>query len=302
MTLRFAAAGAVLAFAASIAAVIAGVSSASSFLIVGIDVEVSDNSPRSLIDFDDCVSISQGETVEIDVAVSQPGIPDDRGLAGYQFRLFYDSTILRVIGDDGEQLLDQAPGSNVIPLTDPKPDADGAYLSTGVDFGAAGIEPDGTSETGAGVVARVTLEAHGTGTSGLVLQDVLLKDDSAQNIEIDSIQTARVHVGEPCPGLADTPSPTPKPAATFTPSPTSVGGEGGGGAPAGGGNVPAPSTGAPSEIVTAGGPPAPAAGVSAGALLGGLLLTLTGALLGMGSLSRGHPNKPALEAEQFREK
>jgi hypothetical protein len=278
MTLRIAA-GVILAFTVSLAAVIAGMSAASSFSIVGIDVETSDNTPRSLFDFDDCAAVSAGDTISIDVGVPEPGIADDRGLAGYQFRLFYDPLVLRVVADDSEQLMDQAPSSNLVPLADPKPDSDGVYFTAVVDFGPSGIEPDGTSEVGPGVIARVTLEAQAAGMSGLVLQDVILKDDSGEDIEIDSVQSASIYVGEPCPGSSPNSSPSATPAASATPtttsapSPSVTTGSGDGGSAPG---VSSPSSGGPSGIVTAGGPPGSPGGPVGAAIIAGLMLAILG--------------------------
>lgn len=270
----------------------AGTNGSSSFFIVGIDLEVSDNTPRSIADFDDCASVGVGETISIDVGLGEPGVPDDRGLAGYQFRLFYDPQVFTLIEDDYEMLLDQAEGSNIVPLADPKPDDDGIYLSSGVDFGSAGIEPEGTSEVGAGVLSRVTLESKAAGTSGLVLQDVVLKDDSAEDIEVDSVQSAQVYVGQSCPGFESTPTPTLQPtAAPSTPSPGPSPGSGSGedvedtGGQAGSGNTPVSSD--PAEMVTAGGPPdTERTGYGFAIILSGALLATVGVALTLGGMRR----------------
>ena len=200
-----------------------GGSGASSFLIVGVDTDVAENSPRSVFDIDDCASIEVGESIDVDVVTPEPGIPSERGLSGYQFRLFYDPEIVWVTADDQDQLLDQAAGSALIPLADPKPDKNGIYLSAAVDFGPTGIEPSGASETGPGVLGRLTLEARGPGLTPLVVTAVVLKDDDSDDIEVDSVQSGRLYVGEPCPGF-EPPKATTTPSATPAPAPAATDG------------------------------------------------------------------------------
>jgi len=203
-----------------------GAVGASSFLIVGVDTDVAENSPRSVFDIDDCASIKVGDSIDVDIVTPEPGIPSDKGLSGYQFRLFYDPEIVWVTADDQDQLLDQAAGSALIPLADPKPDKNGIYLSAAVDFGPTGIEPDGASEAGPGVLGRLTLEGRAKGLTPLVMTAVVLKDDASKDIEVDSVQSGRLYVGEPCPGF-DPPEATTTPAATQAPAATDDDGEDG---------------------------------------------------------------------------
>lgn len=260
---------------AALLAVLLGHAQGAQFLIVGIDAEVSGNTPRSVFDIDDCAWTDAGETIDIDIVVPEPGIPADRGLAAYQFRLFYDREIVRIVADESDQLLAQAAGSVLIPLADAKPNTSGVYLSSAVDFGPAGIEPGGSSEKGPGVLGRVTLETLKEGMTHLVVKDIILKDDAGDDIGVDSVQGARIYVGEPCPGFAATPtlsagatpSPSPSPA---TPSPVTDSGVGEPGPGNGGAGA-----GPPEEIVTAGGPTAPA-GNPAPLVIAGVLLAAAG--------------------------
>jgi hypothetical protein len=113
-----------------------------------------------------------------------------------------------ITDDDSNMLLAQAPGSNVIPIADPRPDRNGVYVSWGVDFGPSGIETSGSSETGPGVIARLTLLPRSEGVSTLTLSDVLVIDDASERISLKSVQSATISVSQPCANASMT-SPTP---------------------------------------------------------------------------------------------
>lgn len=243
----------------------------SDIMTLGLDMQVSGNSPRSVADIDQCFSAEIGQPVTVDVVLPEPGVPQSRGVSAYQYTLFYDGKLLSVTGDEPEMLLDQAPGSALIPLAQGKPDNDGIYTSAAVDFGPKGIEPEGASETGPGVLARLTLTPHSPGISGLVIRDVSIKDDAGDDIEVISILSAHLYAGEPCPGQATpaataAPASTPRPAqAESRPSGTDVGG-------------PAPSPGALAG--TGGRPDAPAGPAALLLGLGCLMLAAGGAAIG----------------------
>lgn len=199
----------------------------SEIVTLGLDMETAGNGPRSAGQIDQCGSIAVGQPATVDVVVPEPGIPAGRGISAYQFTLFYDSTVVSVTGDNPVMLLHQALGSALIPLSDPKPDTDGVYTSGVVDFGPKGVEPVGASEVGPGVLARLTLTPRAAGVSPLVIKDVIIKDDSGDDIEIISVLAAYLYTGEPCSGQAAvTPTATPArtPAGTRTPPPAARGG------------------------------------------------------------------------------
>jgi hypothetical protein len=262
----------------------------SSAQLLALDVTASGNDSRTVGTVEECVSASVGQAVDVDVVVPGSGIPTDRGMAAYQFSLLYDPSILWVQADNGKMLLDQAPGSNVITIADPKPDKNGLYVSWGVDFGPSGIEPAGSSEVGPGVIARLTLLPQAAGRSALALGDVLVIDDDSQRIELEDIQPAAIHVGEPCPGESDPsvdPEPTgSEPVDTSDPLPPAAD-------PLTGDPATDPSGGAPGQLTepadfadavpAAGGQPPPAAAANRPIILAGLTLSLAGgALLTLG--------------------
>jgi hypothetical protein len=176
-----------------------------SIALLAIDGDPTGNSPRSVGSIEQCVSASVGRPTQIDIVVPGPGVPVDRGIGAYQFSLLYDPGSIWISDDDSNMLLAQAARSNVIPIADPRPDRNGVYESWGVDFGPSGIEPAGTSETGPGVIARITLLPQSEGGSTLTLSHVLVIDDASNRISLESVQSAIINVGRPCSSESVTP-------------------------------------------------------------------------------------------------
>ncbi len=215
-------------------------------VVVAIDADTTGNSARVAGAVDDCVSTSVGERFDVDVALPAPGIPAAKGISGYQFQFYYDLRVVSVQNANDDMLLTQAPGSNLIPFSDVTPNTTGEYLRVAADFGRSGIEPQGTSETGPGVIARLTLRAEATGESPLGLRDVRLVADGSTIYGNLEVRTGTVHVGSSCPAASVSPSPelsatiqttqTPAPGApgTATPAAAQVSGGGPAGGPAAG--------------------------------------------------------------------
>lgn len=249
--------------------------------VVAVDVDSTGNSPRTVASVQDCVSASVGERITVDIVLPQPGVPEERGLLAYQYSLRYDPLLIWIVEDVRGQLLEQAAGSTMIPLSDELPDRNGIYISWGVDFGPSGIEPAGSSEKGPGVLSRLVLEARREGTSDLVVADVQLVDDATERMEVGSLKQAEIRVGEPCPGsqatVTATPTPVPAAAATASPTPRPN---------AHSGSNPPPVASPASAVPQLGGPPAGAEGAGRSLLIivaaiatagAGLLLALAAA-------------------------
>ncbi|MEK7247867.1 MAG: hypothetical protein AAB092_05290 [Chloroflexota bacterium] len=237
-------------------------------MTVAINVQPKGSGPRSVGSVDSCVSAEVGQQVSVDIALPDPGVPVDRGISAYQFSMIYDPDVVWVQADDHNQLLAQGHGSSIIQLSDPKPDTNGIYVSWAVDFGPAGIEPEGSSETGPGVIARLTLLPRSAGQASLALREVLLLDDKSNPINVGSVSGASLYVGAPCPSDS---SPAPSPAVTsaLTPVPPD----------------PSPSSGTTSGPVIAalaltGGPPGDGGSASSAWLLvAGAVAMLAGAVM-----------------------
>ncbi len=124
---------------------------------IGMDTEVSDNTATSLGSVDTCtIAPNVGDQVEIDLYVQN--VAD---LNAYQLRIGYDSTVLKVTAVNAAFLLDSNPGSALFNLIDPLPDSDGILTMASTDIGV------GAGENGSGVLARITFEAVGAGTSDI---------------------------------------------------------------------------------------------------------------------------------------
>ncbi len=194
-------------------------------LIVALDVDPAGNSPRTVQQIDGCRSIAVGESIEVDLVLPAPGVPAQAGLSAYQFALFYDPELVWVTAESADMLMNQAPGSQIIPLSDPKPDRNGIYVSWAVDFGPTEVEPAGASERGSGVLSRLTITAQKVGSTELQVSDIQLIDSSSNPLAVAKVQPATLWIGQPWPGESDgeTPSATPMPGPTTvagaTPSP-----------------------------------------------------------------------------------
>ena len=296
----------------------AGAGQSASIALVAIDADPSGNGPRTVGTIDQCVSTALGQAVDIDIVVASPGVPTDRGIAAYQFNIFYDPAIVWIDADDPYQLLAaRADKSRVWPIADAKPDSDGVYRSWAVDFGPKAVEPLGASETGPGVLARITLTPRDSGASPLVLKDLLIIDHASQAIAVDSVLSATINIGQPCleqrqqpapsptpasdstigsslqPSYTTTPDPTTGPSQQTTPTPTPESSSGPDQQPS---STPSGSTQTPgataaalaaarpptsssqaNAVPTMGGPPPPVGGISPLLALSGLVATLSGA-------------------------
>ncbi len=192
-------------------------------LTVALDVDPTGNSPRSVQQINGCRSIAVGESIEVDLVLPAPGVPAQAGLSAYQFTLFYDPELVWVTADSADMLMNQAPGSQIIPLSDPKPDRNGIYVSWAVDFGPTEVEPAGASEKGPGVLSRLTITAQKAGSTELQVSDVQLIDSASNPLAVAKVQPATLWVGQPCPGESDgeIPQATPTP---HGPGPTTAAG------------------------------------------------------------------------------
>ncbi len=192
---------------------------------MGIDVDPTDNSATSLRDIDACVSVAAGQSFDVDIFIT-----DVVDLKGWQGELKYEPSVLQVIEADVELFLAEPERGRILNLSDFVPDQDGSFSLAVVDMVDVG-------HSGSGVLARITLEAVGTGSSFLTLEEIKLANPAARPIGDSNFDTwfdgavghAQVWVDEPCPSSLPTPPPSPTPTVrpqltpssvpTFTPSP-----------------------------------------------------------------------------------
>jgi hypothetical protein len=234
----------------------------SSAVTVGIDADPTGtpaNTGNTLGSIESCRSVNKWDTFSVDFWVKDIPSP---GIEGFQGTLNYDPTRLNVTWYDVIVLRGSPPppstptptptagparhlmlaynsGSNVTDWTptgegqqDHLPDADGTFTPVAYDFGTA----QGHTETGSGVLARITLYAIANGTSQLTLTNVKLLDPAnppnyfgdtnGDGIFDGPISNAEIRIGEPCPAATATPTSTATPSstatATRTPTPTAT--------------------------------------------------------------------------------
>ena len=128
------------------------------------------NTATSLGSREACISKSLNDTFTIDITVAE--ITD---LKAWEATINYDPTKLRVTNKNVLYFL-AAGGGNVWDASGPVPDQTGDYQSGALDLNNPG------THNGSGVLARLTLEAIGSGVSDLTLYNVSLEEPG--NVEI----------------------------------------------------------------------------------------------------------------------
>jgi hypothetical protein len=135
---------------------------------LAIDADPSGNSADSLDTRDTCISVSNGDSFDVDITIT-----DVKDLIAWEASFVYDPSVVKVADRDVE-LFQAADGdSTVFDLSQSTPDSDGTYGLGAVDT-TDPLAPD----SGSGVLARITLEAAGPGTSSLSLPKIDLNDDT----------------------------------------------------------------------------------------------------------------------------
>ena len=202
-------------------------SSAQDTPTVGVDADPTDNDAASLGTIDSCVSVSRGDTFQVDIFVA-----DIANLSGWEIYFRYDPSLVTIVDRDVQMFLAASPGSEIFDHSDPLPDSSGQYRLGAVDL-AIPHSPD----SGSGVLMRLTLEAVTSGISPaeiaqidrdgngtLELGTLLFDADShplppfdAKGFFAGSIVNATIAVDVPC--SAVTPVPTTATPVPATPSP-----------------------------------------------------------------------------------
>ena len=244
--------------------------------VMGIDADPTGNDATSLGEIDLCVSVAAGETFDVDIIVA-----DVVDLLAWQATLTYDASVLQVVQTNLELFLTSAEPGRILNLSDLVPHQDGSY-----DFAVVDATPEGEAHSGSGVLARVTLQAVGTGASFLTLDGIILADPEAMAIgdvtgdEIfdGAVGHAQVWVDEPCPSPLPSPLPSPIPRPTPTVRPAETPPSAASPAPPAATVEPAETTPAtPSEGGDNGGFPwAIVCGASAGAVVAAVALAFVG--------------------------
>jgi hypothetical protein len=223
---------ALLAAALLIVAALAGVimrgeeSTAQTRSSIGVDADTTGNTATSLGPIDSCLSVSTGNTFQVDVFVA-----DVTDLLAWEAYLVYDMSVINVVSRDGMMFQAANAGSQVFDVSEGLPDIDGRYRLAAVDL-ADPPAPD----SGSGVLARLTLKAVSPGVSPLSLSPIDINEDGNMdlgpfltNIESESISdlngdgffdgpiaNAEIAVGGTCPSGTPLAPPTSIPTAVPT--------------------------------------------------------------------------------------
>lgn len=141
-------------------------------------------------------STTCGATFNVDVVIQ--GVTN---IAGFQADLLYNPAVLRVTAVNYNFLLTTT-GTAVIDLGNSTPDTDGDFLMVAAMYSITPI----TGASGNGVLARVALQAVGSGSSPLNLTNVKMADANgisipptdANGFYIGPVNDASIVVNPPC--------------------------------------------------------------------------------------------------------
>lgn len=187
-------------------AVISQAQSNSTIQIIAIDANPTGNTATSLGPLNACVRTEPGSDVTVDLIVDAvPGPPDVNGIVGFEISVDYSPALLAVSAYDYEYLL-AAVGSfePFEALGDPVPDTDGTLNISVADLAVNNPDPGSNTESGPGVLARITLRAEAAGIATVTpVQDanhypnIINQQNNAT--DVDSIAGAQIAIGQDCP-------------------------------------------------------------------------------------------------------
>jgi len=227
-------AGALLAAALLTVAALAGVivqdeeSTAQGPTSISVDADPTGNTAASLGPIDSCVSVSTGDTFDVDILIT-----DAVDLLAWEVYFVYDGSIISIVDHDVHMFQAADGESNIFDFSEVLPDLDARY-----GVAAADLADPPAPDSGSGVLARLTLKAVGPGVSpasvppidvnndgkidlGPFLNDV--RGDPIDDVDNDGffdgeIFAAQIAVDTACPTDGVTPTAT---QTATTPSPTS---------------------------------------------------------------------------------
>ena len=180
-------------------------SGAQSDPIVSVDaISDASNTATTVGPIDTCISTTAGATFDADVVIQ--GVTN---IAGFQANLLYNPSVLKVTSVNYNFLL-ATTGASVLDLGNSAPDTDGDFLLAAAMFSFISV----TGANGDGVLAQVSFQAVGSGSSALDLTSVKLSDANgipipptdASNFYAGPVNDGSVAVDSSC---TSTPTPTP---------------------------------------------------------------------------------------------
>jgi hypothetical protein len=183
---------------------------------LAIDADATGNEATTLGQRDVCIEVRSGDTFNVDVTGE-----NIVGLAAWEAYFSLDTTVVHVVDRDIQLFLSSIPDANAFDVSESVPEGEGDNGLYRV--GGANITDEPIGVDGSGVLARLTLQAAGPGTSTLSVRPVqtdagapvgpVLTDADAEQIEDTdgdsffdgAILDAEVAVDQSCPADADGP-------------------------------------------------------------------------------------------------
>lgn len=132
---------------------------------LGIDVEPSGNTATSLGERNVCIAVHKGDVFNVDITID-----GTTNLAAWEAYLKLDTSVASVIDRDVQLLLSTVGGGNTFDTSESVPEDasdDGRYR-----IGGAVISDPPVGASGAGVLARLTIEAAGAGLTDLSVRPI----------------------------------------------------------------------------------------------------------------------------------
>ena len=172
--------------------------------LVAVDANPDGNTKTSLGPRDTCVRTEVGSKINVDVIVDS--VPADRPAIGMQLNVHYDPNLVQVTDVNNEMFL-SANGSYqpFEGLGDSPPDSDGNLLIEMADLASNEGGQNANTETGPGVLSRLTFEAKADGESNISLgftggsEYPALIDSNNEPIGVNQLAAALIEVGQDCP-------------------------------------------------------------------------------------------------------
>jgi hypothetical protein len=153
-------------------------------LALAIDTQPDGNTASFAGPTEGCVEVSEGDTFEIDLVIT-----DVENLRAWEALLVYDPDILELEDRDVSMFMGKSPGSSVLNGSDPLPDADGRYF-------LAAADRRNVSESGSGVLARISLRAKGVGRSLASLPTIDVDADGRGDMGPHLIDSSSQNLGD----------------------------------------------------------------------------------------------------------
>lgn len=168
---------------------------ASPAVSIGVDADPSGNTATSLGTSEPCIEKNTNDTFDIDIVIR-----DIADLWYWLAEVTYDPLVVQVIDRDVEMFLAASPGSEVQDLSTVHewPGSPTTYVLEAKDL------VEGATESGEGVLARLTLKAVGPGASPLSLREAaVIVDDIPVMLGPESVFSGQIAVDQECESDSD---------------------------------------------------------------------------------------------------